>query len=104
MRDAARDLAACQGAPFLMIECVAPSKTCIARLKARNERHESDARAELFEEFAAFFEPMTELAPIDHARIDTSLPIEETTKEIERALGGPPGEPHGRTASTGTGE
>ena len=88
-----------------MIECVAPSDVCIARLKARNEQqHESDARADLFEEFAAFFEPMTELASTDYARIDTSLPIEQTTKEIERALGGSPGGPHGRTASTGTGE
>ena len=87
MRNGVRKLAASERAPFLMIECVASSDRCIARLNARHDRHESDARADLFEEFAAFFEPMTELAAADYARIDTSLPIEETTQEIERILG-----------------
>ena len=87
MRNAARNLAQARGAPFLMVECVAPSQVCIARLGARGERHESDARPEIFREFAASFEPMIELTQGEHARIDTSLAVDETKKQLERMLG-----------------
>ena len=87
MREGARSLAHARGVPFLMVECVAPSEVCIARLSARNERHESDARADIFGEFAASFEPMIELNQSEHARVDTSLPVGETEKQLERLLG-----------------
>src|SRR5262249_48312529 len=61
-RDAARDLAGAMNAPFRFIECRASPEVPRARLLAREHRAEiSDARLDLFDDFMARFEPITEL-------------------------------------------
>ncbi|MFZ1866498.1 MAG: AAA family ATPase [Polyangiales bacterium] len=74
MRDAARMLAERCGVPFVLVECVAPRELTLERLAAREKRtaHESDARPELLDEFEQRFEPIDELSPSEHIRLDTS--------------------------------
>ncbi len=90
MRRSARELAARQGVPFLMVECVAPRDLTLKRLASRERReaHESDARPELLEEFERSFEPIEELPPSEHVRIDTSRPKEENRELLNDAFGG----------------
>jgi hypothetical protein len=79
MRDAARRLAARHGVPFLLVECSAPGELIRERLAARESvaAHESDARADLIDEFEARFERIDELPSSEHLRLDTSRPRDE---------------------------
>lgn len=84
MRDAARKLAERAGVPFLLVECVAPRELTLERLAAREKReaHESDARADLLEEFEQRFDPIDELPASEHIRIDTSRPRSENRDRL----------------------
>jgi predicted kinase len=87
-RAAARALAARQGVPFTMVECVAPRDLLLERLAKREARgtHESDARTDLLDEFEARFEPIDELPQSEHVRLDTSAPAEENRRRLEALL------------------
>lgn len=80
MRRAARELAAIQGVPFRFIECTAPREVCLRRLAEREKGPSvSDARAELFDDFCARFEPAGELPSNERLVVDTTAPAEVTT-------------------------
>jgi len=85
MRDAVRRLAARHGVPFLLVECSAPRELIAERLAARESAatHESDARADLIDEFAARFERIDELPSSEHLRLDTSRPRDENRQLLE---------------------
>lgn len=79
MREDARALAKRAGAPFRFVECRAPLATLRARLDARDGVASiSDARAGILDDFAARFEPVTELQPDEHVIVDTTRPLDET--------------------------
>jgi len=84
MRDAAKKLAERCGVPFLLVECIAPRELTLERLAAREQREpeESDARADLLNEFERRFEPIDELPSSEHVRIDTSLPRSENRRRL----------------------
>jgi aminoglycoside phosphotransferase family enzyme/predicted kinase len=89
MRLAARELAREHGVPFVMIECRARPEVCRERL-ARRERERSgsgavsDGRREIFDAFAARFEPMDELAAGERLVVDTERPLDETLADVAR--------------------
>ena len=85
MRDAARRLANRHGVPFLFVECSAPRALIIERLAHREDlaAHESDARADLFDEFEKRFEPIDELSSSEYLRLDTSRSREENRQLLE---------------------
>lgn len=89
MRDAARELAREHEVPFLMVECTAPREVCLERLRNRERggAHESDARSALFDEFLERFEPIEELAPTEHVRLDTSRPLADNRRRLEAFVG-----------------
>jgi len=71
-RDAARDLARRHHAPFLLIECQAPLDVCRTRLAERARGpSESDGRSQIFEQFAAQYEPIRGLPRGEHLLVDT---------------------------------
>jgi len=88
MRDAARRLANRHGIPFLLVECSAPRELTRERLASRERvaTHESDARADLFDEFERQFEPIDELASTEHFRLDTSRGRDENRQRLEAIL------------------
>jgi predicted kinase len=84
-RDAARRLAKRHGVPFLLVECSAPRELIVERLARREglAAHESDARADLLDEFERRFERVDELPSTEHLRLDTSRPREENRQLLE---------------------
>ena len=84
-RDAARRLAAQHGVPFSFVECSAPREVIVERLAQREAlpAHESDARSELLDEFESRFEPVDELPPSEHVRLDTSRSQEDNRNVLE---------------------
>jgi predicted kinase len=86
LREAAREIATSRGVPFLFVECAAPREVILRRLMKRDTRgtHESDARADLLDEFEKRFEPIDELPPSQHIRLDTSQPAEETRARLSQ--------------------
>jgi uncharacterized protein len=86
-RAAARAVAARAQVPFVMIECRVPEAVSKTRLAQRAlGSSESDGRCEIFDGFAAQFEPMQELATEEHVVIDTSGSIEQSLSAL-RQLG-----------------
>jgi uncharacterized protein len=86
-RAAARELARAHGAPFRLIECVAPDEVRRKRLGSRDRTTSvSDARAEVFDAFSRGFEPITELPSTEHVRIDTSTTIDDALSQARREL------------------
>jgi hypothetical protein len=76
-REASRQMAQDLGARFLFIECRAPAEVCRERLDRRAlEPGVSDARSDLFDDFAARWEPVEELTDSEHVVLDTSEPVE----------------------------
>lgn len=72
-RAAARALAEKHGVPFRFFECVAPLDLCRARVARRDAASTvSDARPEIVDAFFSAFEPVDELSPEEHMRIDTA--------------------------------
>jgi len=88
MRGATRSLAERHGVPFMLVECIASRELITERLAARESAgtHESDARADLMDEFEKRFEPIDELESSEHLRLDTSRPVDETRDLLERAF------------------
>jgi aminoglycoside phosphotransferase family enzyme/predicted kinase len=87
-RAAARDLAGRHNVPFRLFECVAPLDVCRARVRQRDRATSvSDGRAEILDAFAARFEPIVELPPTEHRRIDTGGSVEQALAQVERELG-----------------
>jgi uncharacterized protein len=86
-RAAARELASKHGVPFRLIECVAPVAVCRARLAARDPTTTvSDATPEVLDAFVKGYEPITELAPTEHVRIDTSGSIDAAIQAAKREI------------------
>jgi aminoglycoside phosphotransferase family enzyme/predicted kinase len=86
-RAALLELARRSGVRFGFIECAAPAAVCRARLVERSRGPSvSDGRLELFDAFAASFEPITELAPEQHVRLDTSGSLAETLQQLDAWL------------------
>jgi uncharacterized protein len=86
-RAAARELAATYGVPFRLLECTAPLEVCRARLQARDQATSvSDATPEVLDAFVAGYEPIAELSPTEHVRIDTSGSLEDALGQAKREI------------------
>jgi aminoglycoside phosphotransferase family enzyme/predicted kinase len=85
MREAARHLADRHGVPFSFVECSAPRDLLVERLMRREglAAHESDARADLLDEFERRFEPVDEIPSSEHVQLDTARPWDENRKLLE---------------------
>lgn len=85
-RAAARRLAATTGAVFTFVECRASDAVARARLASRARGPSvSDGRLEIYDDFAARYEPATELAPSEYVLVDTSGTVEESMERLSRA-------------------
>lgn len=83
----ARQLARRFGVPFLFVECQADPATCRQRLRQRESRQPvSDGRLEIFDDFVARFENVTELANDEHLVLDTRRPLGENLEILKRTL------------------
>ena len=87
-RQLALALAARRGVPVLFVECVVGEDEAIRRLERRGSMHDevSDATPEVYERQRAEFEPIREIPPRNHVRIDTTGGHEQLVTEIEDAL------------------
>jgi aminoglycoside phosphotransferase family enzyme/predicted kinase len=87
LRARARELARLHDVPFYFVECRASVEACRERLteRARSE-NVSDGRTEIFDQFVAAFEPVTELPAAEHLVVDTTLPIENNSARLRREL------------------
>jgi predicted kinase len=92
-RNAAARTATDRGVPFLFIECRADQAVCRDRLARREARPSvSDGRLEVFDDFVAGWEPVTEIDPANHVVVDTTQPLERNVDALCRRLPGwPPG-------------
>ncbi|HZC47064.1 MAG TPA: AAA family ATPase [Candidatus Acidoferrum sp.] len=88
-RQLALALAARRGVPVLFIECVVSEDEALRRLEQRaSQKGEvSDATPEVYKKQCAEFQPIRELPPRCHLRIDTTRQREHLVGEIEEALG-----------------
>ncbi len=95
-RAAARDLAREHGVPFHFVEVWAPRYVCRERLaeRARGESV-SDGRLEIFDQFAASWQPVDELPEAEYSIADTTKPLEANVHALRRRL---PTWPPGLTA------
>jgi uncharacterized protein len=85
-RRALRRLAAGRGVPFHFVECRAAPELCRERLRRRAAGGVSDGRLEIFDDFVAGWEAVTELPAGEHLILDTSLPLAESLAVLRRAL------------------
>lgn len=86
-RKAARDLAMEHGVPFRLLECTAPLELCRQRLVARDVSSSvSDATTDIFDSFYAGYEPIEELDPTEHVRIDTSRDVADAVRQAKRVI------------------
>ncbi|HEU5076424.1 MAG TPA: AAA family ATPase [Polyangiaceae bacterium] len=75
------------GVPFFFVECRATPEEARARLHRRaGGAHVSDARVELFDEFAKRFEPIDEFGPDEHIVADTSRALPDTLQQVGARL------------------
>jgi len=87
-RARARALAQECGVPFHFLECRAPADICKARLAERGKGASvSDGRLEIFDAFAASFEPITELPPSEHVVVDTTKGIDLVLEDLRGRAG-----------------
>lgn len=87
LRTAARELAHRNNVPFYFVECQTHADECRKRLAERAQSETvSDGRAEIFGEFAASFEPVTELSPDEHLVVDTTLPVDRNVARLRDEL------------------
>lgn len=83
LRESARELARAHGVRFRFIECRAPAETCRERLARRaGAALPTDGRLAIFDDFAARFEPVTELAGGEHVVLDTTRPVDDSLAEV----------------------
>jgi aminoglycoside phosphotransferase family enzyme/predicted kinase len=86
-RALARAMARAHGVPFRLLECVAPVEVCRARLRGRDRTASvSDATPEVFDAFADGYEPIVEVPPTEHVRIDTSGTVEDALRQAKREI------------------
>ncbi len=72
-RLAAHQLAVKYGTAFLAVECTAPDETIRQRLEERSRAGSvSDGRWEIFADIKKEFDPVTEVAPMEHLILDTA--------------------------------
>jgi aminoglycoside phosphotransferase family enzyme/predicted kinase len=89
LRLRARDLARRHARRFLFMETVCDDATLRQRLRRRaGTPSVSDATEDLLERFRRDFEPVTELAPDEHVRIDTARSAAEQVAVVRAALAG----------------
>jgi aminoglycoside phosphotransferase family enzyme/predicted kinase len=82
--------AAVHGRRFAFVETTADDATLRARLRHRAAGPSvSDAGESLLEQFRATYEPVTELGPDEHIRVDTSGPTEAAVRAVRERLGAP---------------
>lgn len=83
MRAATRNLAKAHGVPYLFIECQAPRKECLRRLRERAKQASvSDGREEVYDAFAARWEPPTELPAGTYLALDTTASVGRTLETL----------------------
>lgn len=83
LRRSVRELATKHGVPFRFIECRVAPEVARARLVTRAESSAvSDGRVEIFDDFVAHYEAVTELPPEEHVVVDTSRPLETNLEEL----------------------
>jgi predicted kinase len=87
-RAMARAAAAELSVPFCFVECRAPADVARARLRERaSGASVSDGRLEIFDQFVARYEAVTELEDTEHFVADTTLPLPEHIRRLhEREL------------------
>jgi aminoglycoside phosphotransferase family enzyme/predicted kinase len=87
-RQLALALAARRGVPVLFVECVVSEDEAIRRLERRGsiQSEVSDATPEVHRMQRAEFEPIRELPPRNHLRMDTTRQREHLVADIEDAL------------------
>ncbi len=86
-RRRALELAQSRNLPLLFVECHVPRNVALARLRERAQGPSiSDGRAELYDQFAASFEPIDEVGPSQLLRLDTSLPEAEQLELLRTRL------------------
>lgn len=77
LREGVKALAAAHGVRFTFVECAVPLDVSRSRLHERALGPSiSDGRADVLDEFARRYEPITELDPAEHLRLDTQGPLE----------------------------
>jgi aminoglycoside phosphotransferase family enzyme/predicted kinase len=82
-RLAARRLASSVGASFQFVECRATDEVARARLAERARGPSvSDGRLEIYADFVAHYEPVTELEPAEYLRVDTSGTLERSLAQL----------------------
>jgi uncharacterized protein len=88
LRLRARELAIRHGRPFRFVEAVCDDATLRARLRARAAAgvSVSDATEELLERFRREFEPVTELATVEHVPVRTTLPMSTQVQAVWSTL------------------
>lgn len=88
-REAARRLASSMGTSFCFVECRATEDVARARLaqRARGPSN-SDGRVEIYADFAARYEPVTEFAAPEYLLVDTSGTLERSLEQLEPVLAG----------------
>ncbi len=85
-RAAVRRLATATRASFTFVECRASDPVARARLDSRARGPSvSDGRLEIYDDFVARYEPVTELASTEHVAVDTSGPLEQSIERLSRA-------------------
>lgn len=87
-RQLALALAARRGVPVLFIECFVSEDEALRRLEQRESRPDeiSDATPEVYQRQRAEFEPIREVPPRCHLRLDTACRREDLAAEVEDAL------------------
>jgi hypothetical protein len=87
-RKLALAIAARRGVPVLFVECVVSEDEAIRRLARRESMpgEVSDATPEVYQRQRAEFEPIREIPPQNHLRIDTTRQRECLVAEIDDAL------------------
>jgi aminoglycoside phosphotransferase family enzyme/predicted kinase len=85
-REAVRQLASSLGASHCFVECQVADEVARARLGARARGPSvSDGRLEIFDEFVASYEPVSELPQEELFRIDSGGSLESSLQQLERA-------------------
>ncbi len=83
-----RTLAKDAKVPFYFIECRAPTAVCKSRLLERATGPSvSDARAGMFDAFAASFQAVTELTAAEHIVLDTTRALPLNMADLRRRIG-----------------
>jgi aminoglycoside phosphotransferase family enzyme/predicted kinase len=92
-RRQALQLAASVGAECCVLECWCPEEELSRRLQRRAAQggSVSDGRVELLAQQRASFEPLFDVPPSQHLRVDTSPPLTEVVENVVGALARPTG-------------